>query len=136
MRRGGLVLAAVWVATVAGCGAPSPELFEVQRTGTVPGARLKLEVSDGGRVRCNGGADRNLGSRRLLDARETARELGDEARDDIALPPGPNSVYSYRVRLEDGTVRFSDTSPGITAEMRALQALTRSIAREVCGLQR
>jgi hypothetical protein len=93
-------------------------------------------VSDGGRVRCNDGPERDVGSRRLLEARKVARELEDEARDDLALPAGPNSVYSYRVRLEDGTVRFSDTSPGITEPMRDLQALTRSIAREVCGLPR
>jgi hypothetical protein len=136
MRPAAVAAVVAGVALAAGCGTPSADLFEVQRSGSVPGARLKLLVTDGGRVRCNDGRERDMGSDRLLDAREIARELRREAEDGVTLRPGPNSVYSYRVRLEDGIVRFSDTSPGITPEMRKVQALTRSLARGVCGLVR
>jgi hypothetical protein len=40
------------------------------------------------------------------------------------------------VRLEDGTVTFSDSSRGQPEEMFKLQAFTRRVAKEVCGLPR
>jgi hypothetical protein len=45
-------------------------------------------------------------------------------------------VLSYSVKLESGTVRFSDTSPGISTEERKAAAFTREIATVVCRLPR
>ena len=87
-------------------------------------------------MRCNGGGRRDAGSDRLLDARTLVRELGPAAEKHRALPPGPGSVLRYRVRLEDGTVAFSDTSPGRAAADLQLAAFTRDVARKVCGLAR
>lgn len=128
--------AVVGLLAVAGCGGPSADLFEVRRGGAGAGARLTLLVSDGGTVRCNGAAPRSLGDDRLLEAREVERELEDEAERGVRLGPGPQSVLRYSVRLEEGTVAFSDTSPGVRPEMRALAAFTRDVARRVCGLRR
>ena len=121
---------------LAACGSPPADLFVVERSGAIPGARLTLLVSDDGTVRCNGGPRRDAGSDRLLDARALARELAAQAERDRALPPGPGSVLRYRVRLEDGTVTFSDTSRGVPPAALRLAAFTREVARQVCGLAR
>jgi hypothetical protein len=119
----------------AACGnRASPDLFVLTRTGTIPGARLVLAVSDDGRVRCNRGERRRLPDQLLLDAREIARELNAIAP--RRLRAGPRSILTYRLRLEEGTVRFSDSSRGQTEAMFATQAFSRRVAREVCGLRR
>jgi hypothetical protein len=119
----------------AGCGnRTSPDLFVLERSGTVPGARLTLRVQDDGQVGCNGRARRRLPDELLLDAREIARELNRVAP--RALAPGARSILTYRLRLERGTVRFSDSSRGQTKQMYLAQAFARAVARRVCGLPR
>lgn len=120
---------------LAGCGGPSADLFLVERTGTIPGARLKLLVSDDGTAQCNGARKRELGSALLLDARELSRDL-DPAGGRRELAPGPNAVLRYFVRLEDGTVSFSDASRGLRPVDLRLAAFTREVAQRVCGLPR
>jgi hypothetical protein len=118
----------------AGCGEPGADLFIVTRTGQGPGAALTLRVADDGFVRCNGGPRRRMSDPQLLLAREIQRALGGTAKRSYA--PGPSSVFTYRVRLEDGAVAFSDTSPGITEELRKAAAFTREVATGVCRLAR
>ncbi len=111
-------------------------------TGTIPGARLTLLVSDGGFVRCNGGRERQMPSGQLIEARELARELnGDDERpgpaaEDLELPPGAGSILRYHVRAEAGSVSFSDTSRGQPPAFFRLQRLTRDLAQDTCGLAR
>lgn len=136
MRRGVAALAVVVAGLAGGCGTPSADLFVVNRSGSIPGAELKLLVSDGGTVRCNDGDERELGDERLLEARELARGLDPYAKRDLTLPPGPNAVLTYRVLLEEGTVRFSDTSRGQPPAFRRLAAFTRDVAINVCRLPR
>jgi hypothetical protein len=127
---------------LGGCGQRSADLFVVERSGTIPGARLTLLVGDGGTVRCNGGAAREITSADLIDARAIARELnGTEqepgfAREGLSLPPGPGSILRYQVRSEGGTVRFADISRGQPQAFFDLAKLTRDLAKQVCGLAR
>lgn len=130
---GALLVAA---ALLGGCGAPSKDLFVVTRSGSIPGARLNLVVNDGGTVRCNGGAARDLASADLLQARALARDLAPLAQHGRALAPGPNAVLRYRVRLEEGTVAFADDSRPQPAPFLRIQSLTRRVAQRVCGLAR
>lgn len=119
----------------AGCGnRAAPDLFVLQREGSIPGARLALRVQDDGYVTCNGAKRRRMPDPLLLDAREIARELNELAP--RTLPPGPRSILRYRLRLEEGTVSFSDSSHGQVNAMFQAQAFTRRVAREVCGLAR
>ena len=94
---------------LAGCGTPSPDLFEVRRTGTDRNANVTMVVNDGGSVTCNG-VEHPLDSDRLLRAREVERELQPQAELNLELPRGPRAQLSYRVRLETGTVALSDES--------------------------
>jgi hypothetical protein len=126
----------------AGCGTPSADLFVVQRSGSIPGARLTMRVIDGGQVRCNGGPLHDISSDQLIEARALVRALaGDDKKDgpadrDVALAPGPGAVLRYHVRLEAGTVAFSDTSRGQPNVFFRVAKLTRDLARGPCRLPR
>ena len=137
MRRWATIVAvAAGAAGIAACGTRPPDLFLLSRSGSVPGAGLRLLVRDDGDVRCNGGAVRHLTDPQLLDARQIARELAEPASKHVSLPAGRGSVLHYRLRLEDGTVSFSDDSRGQTREMFLAQRFSRSVATSVCGLPR
>jgi hypothetical protein len=131
-----VVLAALLTLLVAGCGAATPDVFLLTRSGSIPGARLTLLVNDGGTVRCNGGAPRALPGRRLLDAREIARDLAEEAHEDLSLPAPRGSVLRYRLRTEEGTVTFSDKDAVRRPELAPVIVFARSVAPHVCGLPR
>lgn len=132
-RRGAaLALAAL---AVAACGAPPPDLFEVMRSGHGRNAKVDMVVSDGGSVTCNG-KEHALNGDLLLRARAVARDLAKQAELGLELPPGRGTVLSYRVRLEQGTVAFSDSSPRQPRAFLALQGLTKDVAEDVCGLRR
>jgi hypothetical protein len=123
-------------AVAAACGQRSPDLFVIERSGSIPGARLALHVSDDGTVRCNRGERRRLADRQLLAARHLARELEPLAARRLTLPAARGSVLRYRVRLAAGVVSFSDNSPGLRPAMGRTQAFTRSVATATCGLAR
>jgi hypothetical protein len=120
---------------VAGCGTASPDLFEVKRSGEDRAANLTMVVNDGGRVTCNG-REHELDADRLLRARELSRELAEPAELGIELPPGPGANLSYRVRMEAGTVAFSDTSRSNPPAFNRLAAFTKDVAERVCGIVR
>jgi hypothetical protein len=129
-------LAALVLATLlAGCGTASPDLFEVKRSGEDRNANLTMVVNDSGRVTCNG-KEHPLDGDRLLRAREIERELEQPAELGLALPPGAGANLSYRVRLEAGTVEFSDTSRDNPQAFDQLAAFTKDVAERVCGIVR
>lgn len=135
MRRSWWCSAAVSLA-LAGCGAPSPDLFEVDRSGADPNANLRLVVSDGGTVRCNDRDPRAIDADQLLQARELARDLEEPSSLGLELPRGRGAVLSYRVRSASGTVSFSDTSPQRPAVFDRVAGFTHDIAENVCGISR
>jgi hypothetical protein len=130
--------AAAVAALLAGCGSPAADLFRVQRTGEGEGARLTLVVSDDGQVRCNDARAIPLGAERLLTARQLARDLSKQASLGLELPPGrrADTTFRYRAELAEGTVAWADSSRGTPATFTRLAAITRRIARDVCGLRR
>jgi hypothetical protein len=137
VRRAALLAApAALLIAVAGCGTPSKDLFLVERSGDGPGAGLKLLVSDDGSVRCNGKKPKDMGSARLIRARGIEHDLVDQANKRRVFKPGPDFVLRYTVRLEDGTIAFSDTSPGLPQDLLELAAFTRELSKQVCGLPR
>jgi hypothetical protein len=129
------VRAVVAAALVAGCGTPPPDLFAVERSGADRNANLDLVVSDGGSVKCDG-HEHALDADRLLTARQLERDLEPQAELGIELPPGRGSELSYRVSMENGTIAFSDTSPGVPRTFQRLAAFTKDVAERVCGIER
>jgi hypothetical protein len=128
-------LVVVLALVFAGCGTASPDLFEVKRSGEDRAANLTMVVNDGGNVTCNG-KEHPLDADRLLTARELTRELAKSAELGVELPPGPEAVLSYRVRMEAGSVAFSDTSRGNPRAFLRLAAFTKDVAERVCGIVR
>jgi hypothetical protein len=132
-----LVVAAVLVATAlaAGCGGVlSADLFVLQRSGSTPGARLTLLVSEEGIVHCNGGPPRHLSDPQIIEARVIQEDLKDPASRREAFPAARGSVLAYSVRDQDGSVSFADNSPGQPAVTRKLAAFALAVAQGVCGL--
>ncbi|MGI8594946.1 MAG: hypothetical protein ACR2ML_11380 [Solirubrobacteraceae bacterium] len=135
-RARAIAAGAAALTLLGGCGGPSADLFVVERSGAIPGARLSLLVSDGGTARCNGGAPRDIGSARLIDARALVTDLEAQAARNRTLPPSPGAVLRYRVRMEAGTLAFADTSRGQPPAFQRLAAFTREVAMRVCRLPR
>ena len=125
---------------LGGCGGVrAADLFLLQRSGNVAGAKLTLLVNEEGGVRCNGIARRNgralkLSDSQLVQARAIQEELQEPAADHTELAPGPKAVLSYSVRDENGTVRFADDSAGQPKVFRQLALFVLQTAQGVCGL--
>jgi hypothetical protein len=134
-RSPALVLAVLALAA-AGCGSEARDLFLVTRSGDVPGARLTLRITDDGRASCNRRPLVEITSAQLIAARESTRDLEDPAKAQLRLAPGPQSVFSYRVRTEEGSVAWSDDSPRQPAVLFKLAKLTRDVAKGPCHLAR
>jgi hypothetical protein len=127
--------AAAAVTLTAGCGGVlAPDLLLVERRGTVAGARLTLLVNEEGGVRCNGGRAPKLGDPQLVEARSLQEALRGPASRHLSLPARAGSVLSYYVRDENGTVRFSDNSPGQPAVLPRLALFVLHAAQQVCHL--
>lgn len=135
-------VAGVALLALAGCGGEAGDLLLVQRTGSIPGARLDLRITFDGRASCDRGPLRSLTSAQTIEARDLERRLTGEdeeqgpARRGVVLPPGPGSIMRYRVRMQAGSVAFSDTSTGQPQEFFRVAKLTRGVAQEVCGRPR
>jgi hypothetical protein len=126
---------AVAAALLAGCGAESPDLFQVQRTGQGRNAKLNMVVNDGGTVTCNG-RSHELPAKSLLQARALMRDMGASAKLALDLPPRPGSVLAYKVRMQAGTIVFADTSRPIPTPLIRLEQFTKDVSEDVCGLNR
>jgi hypothetical protein len=133
--RPALALLAFAVA-FGGCGADYPDLMLVERTGSLPGARLTLLVNDGGTVTCNGGREIQMPPRPMLDAREIVRDLEMESAEDLVLSSGRASLLRFRLESEHGSVTFSDVDAATRPKLGRLVAFTRTVAQDVCGLVR
>jgi len=132
-----LAVAALAAALLAAaCGSPSPDLFAVDRSGTIPRARLRLIVNDAGTVRCDDRRAVELSGGELLGARDLQRDLEAPAARALRLAPGRGSVLRYRVRTPDGTVSFADDSAGKPAVLDRLAFYVRRVAQGRCGRAR
>jgi hypothetical protein len=121
-------------ALLAGCGesVELPDLFLIQRSGG--SGRLTLLVNEGGAVRCNGGAKRQLSDSQLVLARGLQEELQSPSAKHLALPARAGSVFDYFVRDAEGTVRFADNSAGQPSVLRHLAYFVLEVAQKICGL--
>lgn len=131
---------------LAACGGGPPgDVFIVKRDGTVPGAKLKLEITDDGGAYCNDGARHEITSGQLIDAREIRRILNGDPKDpenvpgiarrNLTLPANGPTIYSYGVRSEEGAINFHESTKGQPVIPRIVQ-LTHDIATDSCGLKR
>jgi hypothetical protein len=142
--RAGVAAGALLAASaLAGCGASValPDLFVVQRSGSVPGARLTLVVNEGGAVSCREpshpappGPTPQLSDPQLVLARGLSEELQSPSSKHLSLPSRPGSVLRYYVRDAEGWVRFADNSTGQPSVLRHLAYFVLEVAQRVCRL--
>jgi hypothetical protein len=131
----GLILVSIAAAALAGCGlnVQSPDLFTLTRTGQ--GKALTLLVNDSGTIRCDGGKAKALPDPLLLDARDLADDLNKDAQDKLKVPPpAADSVFSYKITLQQGTVSFSDTAARSHPELARAELFAVQAAQGPCGL--
>jgi hypothetical protein len=135
VRRCACAAALACASGAAGCGGiKAPDLFLVQRSGSVPGAALTLLVNEEGGVHCNGGPEGKLADPDLIKARDISEQLKGPSAGRLSLPPGRESIFSYYVRDESGSVSFHDDSPRQPKVLRELQAFVLATAKGVCHL--
>jgi len=105
-----IVAAGLLVAlAMASCGTPSPDLFIVDRGGTVPGAKLNLLVSDQ-TARCNNAPAKPLTSGQITEARDIRRDLLLVQTEGRAIPRfAPAQIFDFAVQTEAGRLSFPDT---------------------------
>ena len=126
---------AIAALATAGCGTPSPDLFVVERDGTVPGAKLTLLVSDQ-TARCNGGRAKRLTSGQIIEARGIRRDLLLVQTEDRVIPRAPPAqIFTFAVQTEQGTLRYPDTQQR-PAILPRLSRFVRRVAIDTCGLRR
>jgi hypothetical protein len=126
-------LAGAVVLALASCGlsVQSPDLFLLTRTG--PAAKLTLLVNDSGTIRCDGGAAKSLPDPLLLRARDLAKALAGDAKAKLLIRSGPRTIYSYSVKLQDGTISFPDTAASDHPELAQAELFALDAAQRACG---
>lgn len=119
---------------IAGCGlaVQSPDLFLLSRTG--PGKPLTLLVDDAGVIHCDGGSARQLSDPMLLEARQVATDLDQDAKAKLLIAAGAGSVYDYTIKLQDGTIYFADTAGAHHPELARAELFAVQAAQQPCGL--
>jgi hypothetical protein len=128
-----LLAAALLIGIVAaGCGldVQSPDLFVLTRTGSGP--KLTILVNDSGTVSCNGGANKSLSDPLLLQARDLATNLDNDAKSKLRIPAGSRSVHQYTVKLQDGTISFPDTAGASHKELAQAELFAVQVANGPC----
>jgi hypothetical protein len=119
---------------LAGCGlnVQSADLFLLTRTGQ--GKPLTLLVNDSGTIACNGGKAKPLSDPLLLQARDLATTLDDDAVAKLRIAAGPDSVFDYTIRLADGTISFPDTAAATHTELAQAEQFALRAGQQECGL--
>jgi hypothetical protein len=124
-----LVIAA---ALLTGCGLQVQEadLFLVTRTG--PGAKLSLLVNDGGTISCDGGKGKQLPDPLLLQARDLASSLDADVK--LRFRTSARGVFTYTVKVPNGTFTFPDTAASARKELAQLELFVVQAAADPCGI--
>lgn len=132
MRLAGAVL--VLCMALAGCGlnVQSADLFLLKRVGQ--GRTLTLLINDSGTIRCNGGKPKQLADPLLLQARDLASTLAKDAAAKLKIPSSAESVFSYTITLQDGTISFPDTAGSRHHELAQAELFAVQAAQQACGL--
>jgi hypothetical protein len=133
MRAALVIAVAAAVLAIAGCGlnVSSPDLFVLTRTRQ--GETLTLLVNDAGTIRCNGGPTKSLADRVLLQARDLATSLDNDAKHGLRIAAPANSIYQYKIKLQDGTITFPDTAAAGHKELAQAELFAVQAAQGPCG---
>lgn len=134
MRRSAVLVSALAAAlALAGCfDVKSADLFLLTRTGQ--GSKLTLLVSDGGTVACDGRAPKALNDQLLIAARDLADNLAADAARNLRLPVTPGTIFTYTLKLQGGTVTFSDHDTAHHPILAQAEVFAAEAAQQSCNL--
>jgi hypothetical protein len=129
----GAALAVAVAVLVAGCfDVQSADLFLLTRTGQ--GGKLTLLVNDGGTIRCNGAKAKAISNNGLITARDLSENLVTDAQNHLTIPKAPGSVYYYTIKLQEGTVSFSDRAAATHKVLAQAELFAAQAAQQDCRL--
>ena len=133
-RVGVVVAAAAAVCGLCGCGlnVQSPDLFLLTRAGQ--GTHLTLLVNDSGTISCNHGKAKRISSLMLITARDLSGNLAGDAGKNLSLPIGRGSTFAFTIKLQQGTIRFSDRDTARRPILAQAELFAAQAAQQVCGL--
>jgi hypothetical protein len=134
VKLAALAVLASGAVALAGCGfaVQSPDDFVLTRTGE--GRAITLVVNDGGTIRCNAGHQKPISDALLIEARDLAVNLDKDAKRKLTIPTGTNSVYTYTIAMQDGTISFPDTAARRHGELAgAEQFVLKALAGPCAG---
>ena len=131
-RAASLASALAAATALAGCGfgVQSPDDFLLTRIGQGP--KLTLLVNDGGTIRCDGGKSRTISNAMLISARDLVDNLDKDAKATLRISPAANSVYTYTIRMQDGTISFPDTAAIKRTELAGAEQFTLNALAGPC----
>lgn len=127
---GGIAVTASIALTACGLNVSSPDLFLLQRTGQ--GKSLTILIRDDGTVHCNGRRTKPLSDPQLLQARDLASSLDKDAKAKLHLSPTAGSIYSYVIKLQNGTISFADKAAAAHHELAQAELLALEVAQNRC----
>ncbi len=124
----GLVVGAV---SLAGCGlqVQGADLFLVTRTGQ--GQKLSMLVNDDGTISCDRGKAKQLPDPLLLQARDLSSSLNNDAKRRFARDA--SSVFTYTVKVANGTFTFPDTAGSARKELAQLELFVLQATSGPCA---
>jgi hypothetical protein len=127
-----LGLAILLPIALGACGfeVQEPDLFLLTRSGQH--STLTLLVNYGGTVSCNGAKAKELPDPLLLNARNLESSLDTDAMAKLKIPTPKDSVFSYKVRLQNGTIYFPDTAGATHSELAQAEQFALQTDQQVC----
>jgi hypothetical protein len=128
--RAGVLIASA--AVLGGCGfdVESPDLFLVTRSG--PSPRLTVLVNSSGTITCNASKPKQLSDPLLIQARALSTSLNDDVK--LRFTRNPHSVFTYTVRVQNGTFTFPDTAASGHKELAQLEQFVLQVGADPCGV--
>ena len=110
----------------------SADVLLLTRTGQ--GSTLTLLINDGGTISCDGRAAKPLNDSLLIRARDLAVNLSADATSNLHLPAGPGTIFTYRIKLQAGTVVFSDHDTMRHPILAQAEVFAAQAAQQACNL--
>lgn len=129
-----LVLGVASAIALAACGfdVRSADVLLLTRTGQ--GTTLTLLINDGGSISCDHRPSRPLNDALLIRARDLAVNLAGDATRRLQLPARPGTIFTYQIRLQTGTVVFSDHDTAHHPLLAQTEVFAAQTAQQACNL--
>jgi hypothetical protein len=108
-----------------------PDLFLIRRAGE--GHVVTVVINSDGTVTCNRTRGGTLGSAPLVTARALQPTVHRMALHKLRIAPASNSVFSYTVRVDSGTITFPDTAGAHNRTLAQLELLDTQAEQAACG---